>query len=85
MFDVPAHGARQHHGFDVAADARQIRGDKGYVTGLSTEEIVAIVRQGHGRYGPCTEYVLQTADALDAAGITDRRLRAIARSLRRPL
>jgi len=29
--------------------------------------------------------VLQTADALDAAGITDRRLRAIARALRRPI
>lgn len=61
------------------------RRDAGYVSGLSIEEIVAIVRQGHGRYGPCTEYVLQTADALDAAGITDRRLRAIAHALRRPL
>ncbi len=61
------------------------RGHEGYVTGLSTEDIVAIVRQGHGRYGPCTEYVLQTAAALDAAGITDRRLRAIARALRRPI
>ncbi|WP_407932650.1 gamma-glutamylcyclotransferase [Castellaniella denitrificans] len=61
------------------------RRDEGYVKGLSTEEIVAIVRQGRGRYGHCTEYVLQTADALDAAGITDRRLRAIARALRRPI
>ncbi|MFV0282259.1 MAG: gamma-glutamylcyclotransferase [Castellaniella sp.] len=60
------------------------RSDEGYVTGLPIEQIVAIVRQGHGRYGPCTEYVLQTADALDAAGITDRRLSAIARSLRLP-
>ena len=56
-----------------------------YVTGLSTEQITDIVRQGHGRYGPCTEYVLQTADALDAVGITDRRLRTIARTLQRPL
>lgn len=61
------------------------RRDEGYVTGLSTEQIVAIVRQGHGRYGPCTEYVLQTADTLEAVGITDHRLRAIARSLRSSL
>jgi cation transport protein ChaC len=56
-----------------------------YVADLSNEQIVDIVRQGHGRYGPCTDYVLQTADALDAVGITDRRLRAIASTLRRPL
>lgn len=61
------------------------RHNDSYVSGLSVEQIVDIVRQGHGRYGPCTDYVLQTADALDAAGITDRRLRAISRSLRHPL
>lgn len=61
------------------------RRDEGYVTGLSVDEIVAIVRQGHGRYGPCTEYVLQTADALEAVDITDHRLRTIAQALRRPL
>ena len=61
------------------------RRNDSYVSGLSTEQIIDIVRQGHGRYGPCTDYVLQTADALDAVGITDRRLRALSRSLRHPL
>ncbi|MER1967773.1 gamma-glutamylcyclotransferase [Castellaniella sp. GW247-6E4] len=57
------------------------RADDGYVPGLSVDQIVPIVRQGHGRYGPCTEYVLQTARALEAAGIHDRKLRAIARAV----
>lgn len=52
-----------------------------YVPGLTIDEIVPIVRRGHGRYGPCTEYVLQTAQALEAAGIQDRKLRAIARAV----
>jgi hypothetical protein len=30
------------------------------------------------------DYVLQTADALDAAGITDLKLQALARALRLP-
>jgi len=57
------------------------RAADGYVPGLSVDQIVPIVRQGHGRYGPCTEYVLQTAQALEAAGIHDRKLRAIARAV----
>uniref|UniRef100_UPI003342B26E gamma-glutamylcyclotransferase n=1 Tax=Castellaniella defragrans TaxID=75697 RepID=UPI003342B26E len=57
------------------------RAADGYVPGLSLEQIVPIVRQGHGQYGSCTEYVLQTAEALEAAGIHDRRLRAIARAI----
>ena len=61
------------------------RRSESYVAGLSLEQTAEIVRQGHGRYGPCTEYVLQTADALDAVGITDRRLRTIASTLRHPL
>lgn len=57
------------------------RAGDGYVPNLSVEQIVPIVRQGHGRYGPCTEYVLQTAQALEAAGIRDQKLRAIARAV----
>ncbi len=58
------------------------RGDPSYVPSLDLEQTVAIVQQGHGRYGPCTEYVLQTADALDAAGISDHKLNRIAMALR---
>lgn len=53
----------------------------GYVPGLPIAEIVPIVRQGYGRYGACTDYVLQTAEALESVGILDRKLRAIARAL----
>ena len=38
------------------------------------------MRRASGRYGPCTEYVVQTAQ-LRAAGIHDSRLDAIARRL----
>ncbi|HEX7387627.1 MAG TPA: gamma-glutamylcyclotransferase [Castellaniella sp.] len=58
------------------------RTDRGYVPGLSLEQTLAIVHQGHGRYGRCLDYVLQTADALVAANINDPRLQALARALR---
>ncbi|MER1941345.1 gamma-glutamylcyclotransferase [Castellaniella sp. FW104-16D08] len=57
------------------------RQDNGYVSGLSLEQTVAAVLRGHGRYGACTDYVLQTAHALDAAGIPDRRLKTITQAL----
>ncbi len=60
------------------------RQDSGYAHGLSIPQIVAAVRQGHGRYGACTDYVLQTAQALTEAGIPDRRLQAIVRALQSP-
>lgn len=58
------------------------RKDPSYVPGLSIEQILHIVRTSHGRYGPCSEYVLQTAQALEAAGILDPQLATIARALR---
>jgi cation transport protein ChaC len=60
------------------------RSDDSYAPGLSLEQTLSVVRQGQGRYGPCLDYVLQTADALDAAGIVDPRLRTLARALRLP-
>ncbi|MGB6009053.1 gamma-glutamylcyclotransferase [Castellaniella sp.] len=60
------------------------RQDDGYAHGLSIHQIVAAVRRGHGRYGACTDYVLQTAQALNDAGIPDRRLQAIVRALQSP-
>src|SRR3546814_161045 len=52
-----------------------------YAPDLPIEQLVSIIRQGHGRYGACTEYVLQTAHALEQAGIVDRKLHTIVQAL----
>jgi len=57
------------------------RANVGYAGALPQDEMLAIVRRASGRYGPCTEYVTATAQALRAAGIRDARLDAIARAL----
>lgn len=61
------------------------RTDPSYVPNLTPAEIVQIVRDSHGRYGPCSEYVLRTAQALQEAGITDPSLSAIAQALQASL
>ncbi len=57
------------------------RDNPAYIRALPDAELLAIVRRAAGRYGPCTDYVVQTAQALRAAGIHDARLDAIARRL----
>jgi len=57
------------------------RDNPGYVSTLPQAEVLAIVRRASGRYGPCTDYVLQTAQALRDSGIRDHRLEAIAQQL----
>lgn len=57
------------------------RDNPAYIRALPEAELLAIVRRAAGRYGPCTDYVVQTAQALRAAGIHDARLDAIARRL----
>ena len=57
------------------------RDNPAYIRALPEPELLAIVRRASGRYGPCTEYVVQTAQAR-AAGIHDSRLDAIARRLK---
>ncbi|ANN65788.1 gamma-glutamylcyclotransferase [Bordetella bronchialis] len=52
-----------------------------YIPALPEEEVLAIVRRASGRYGPCIDYVTQTAQALREAGIHDRRLARVARLL----
>lgn len=52
-----------------------------YVQEPPIEQLVSIVRRGHGRYGACTEYVVETAQALEKAGIHDRRLHKIVQAL----
>lgn len=58
------------------------RSKDAYVSGLTHEQLVAIVRDAHGSYGPCTEYVLETAQALKDVGIHDRKLDALVHELR---
>jgi len=53
----------------------------GYVTDLTPAELISIVQRAHGRYGACTEYVLETARALRSVGIHDTKLEAIVRQL----
>lgn len=57
------------------------RENPAYIRSLPDDETVAIVKRATGRYGPCTDYVVETARALRAAGIHDARLDAIARRL----
>lgn len=58
------------------------RSQDAYVRNLTLEQLVAIVRDAHGIYGPCVEYVLETAQALENAGIHDRKLAALVRELK---
>lgn len=58
------------------------RNTDAYVRDLPREQLLDIVRNAHGSYGPCIDYVLETADALTQHGIADKRLSDLARSLR---
>ncbi|MDO5667502.1 MAG: gamma-glutamylcyclotransferase [Alcaligenaceae bacterium] len=48
--------------------------DPSYVGDLSLEETIEVVMGAQGHYGPCTEYVLETAEALKKANIHDEAL-----------
>jgi len=58
------------------------RNTDAYVPELPQDQLLKIVRNAHGIYGPCIDYVLDTADALVRHNIVDRRLFALANSLR---
>lgn len=58
------------------------RSNPGYVKAMPDQQAVEIIRRAAGRYGPCTDYVVQTHDALSAVGIQDRRLARLASRLR---
>ncbi len=53
-----------------------------YAGKLPEDELVRLTKAGRGSKGPCTEYVLNTADHLRECGIRDRRLERLARRLR---
>jgi len=57
------------------------RANIGYAGALPLEETLAIIKRATGCYGPCTDYVTATAQALAQAGIHDERLAAIVRAL----
>lgn len=61
------------------------RATDAYVRDLPPEHLVRVVRQAHGRNGPCLEYVLETARALTQFDIHDQRLQTIVRQLHCPV
>lgn len=58
------------------------RDDHSYTGDLTPEETRDIVLNAHGDRGPCVEYVLQTEEALKAAGIKDESLTELCKILR---
>lgn len=60
------------------------RNTEAYVRGLTLAQLVEIVSSAHGKYGPCTEYVLETARALKDWNIHDRRLQTLVDHLHNP-
>jgi len=58
------------------------RGHAQYAGKLSLEEQLHLVRIGHGRSGANRDYVLSTVEALEALGIRDHDLHALAQSLK---
>ncbi|NEN76513.1 gamma-glutamylcyclotransferase [Pelistega sp. NLN82] len=53
-----------------------------YTGELSEEEMIAIALTASGTYGPCHEYVTQTAEALTAAGIKDEGLTQLSQKIK---
>ena len=59
--------------------------DHSYTGALSVEQTLHVVLGATGLYGPCTEYVLETADALKNVGIDDPELYHLADRIREKL
>lgn len=57
------------------------RDHPGYTGRLDDRRIVSIARTAVGQYGPCAEYLMNTAAGLEAAGIADARLSRLAKSV----
>lgn len=80
---------RESHRPLVLADGRRVRGltylmdprHAQYAHGLTREQQLAFVRQGHGISGSCADYVRNTLAHLAQLGIDDPELRWIADNL----
>lgn len=57
------------------------RGHKQYAGGISLEQRLHLVRQGHGQSGPNSEYVKNTVRAIEALGMRDPTLHWLAEKL----
>ncbi len=57
------------------------RNTPGYTGRLNDEDIIATALGAHGHYGSCADYLLQTAISLEQHGISDQRMRRLARLL----
>ena len=73
---------RTENGKVTALTFTMNRNTDAYVRGLPQDQLLHIVRNAHGSYGPCIDYVLETADALMRHDIVDKRLSALAHRLR---
>lgn len=72
------HPAQRTPGYIFVADTEHDQ----YTGSLSDEETVRLVRQGHGKVGPCIDYLQNTLSHLHDQGIDDR---ALARIIRKSL
>ena len=54
---------------------------QGYAGRLSDENIVTTALRARGHYGSCADYLLETATSLEHHGISDQRMRRLARLL----
>ena len=79
------HILRLDDGRRVRALCYIVRQDHRQYTGkLDHAALLALIRQGQGKAGPCTEYVLNTLQTLEAHGIHDHALAWLKPALRNP-
>lgn len=60
------------------------RATDAYVRDLPPDRLVNVVHGAHGQNGPCLEYIMETAQALQKFNIYDRRLQTVVQQLHCP-
>lgn len=58
------------------------RGHQQYAGALTLAEQLHYVRQGHGRSGPCREYVLAAVKELETLGVEDKKMQMLGERLK---
>jgi glutathione-specific gamma-glutamylcyclotransferase len=74
---------RTPHGMVQALAFTLSRCSPSYVSGLTDEQIVAVLRTARGRYGTTLDYLVGTATCLNARGIRDREIERLVGLARR--